>query len=110
MALEPAQHTDGKTYTESYRVGVVRDTSPKTIEFSGLARCIMVALAGTASRDGMWIVQGAADGVIYKEVTGSSAITLDTSTTGKLKLTSSVSQSVNVYLLVIVGSEYITVV
>ena len=84
----------------AYRM-VIREggTGTKTITFtSGANRGLLFASAGTAARNGLYIVHGGAGGTIScVPVLASSVLTFDTATTSQLKITN--TSAVYIYML-----------
>ena len=92
---------------ECVQLGVISANGTKTLTFSTNVRAILVIISGVSAQNGMYTIYGGTGTVVTKAISASSVITLDTGTSGKLKITS--TAALRAYVLVLEGNGGFTV-
>lgn len=91
-------------------LGSVTSNNPITINISGTTMFLMHLFGSTAGRTGTYNVwTTASTNYAFPIGTAPSAITVDTTTGGKIKLTNSGTSNCHVYLQIFEGSSYVSV-
>ena len=86
-------------------IGTLTSNNPITITITGTTRFILLVISSAAARTGLYVVNGTTGTCYVNPIgAGATAVTVDTSVSGEIKLTSISTANAYVYVIPISGA------